>query len=129
MLPATSSPPMVAILSSGRPRRRASAATRRAAAGGLAATEIAEDRNPVPRAVGEDRLQQALEHRLEPGIGIAPALELGERDGAFAQRLEEQGGGKPAADQGAHHGYRCVDPVAREARRIAHEEHPISLPT
>ena len=84
--------------------------------------EIAEDRDAVRVAVGQHRLQQPLQHRLVAERRVAPPLQLRQRHGALAERLEEHRRGQAAPHQAAHHRDRRVHPVAGEAGAVADQE-------
>ncbi len=57
---------------------------------GIRGAEVADDRDAMLDAGLEDRPDEPVELRLVAGRGILPASDLGKREGALGQRLEEE---------------------------------------
>jgi hypothetical protein len=88
-------------------------APRRAARVGGA--EVADDADAVIEAARQHRPQQVIEERLVASVGIAPARQLGQRERALGERLEDQERRPAGGDERVDHRARGVGAVAGEA--------------
>ena len=88
------------------------AACRAARIGGA---EVADDADAVREAAREHRPQQLVEQRLVAVLGIDAARQLGQREGALGQALEDQERRPAGGDQRVDHRAGRVGAVAGEA--------------
>jgi hypothetical protein len=86
---------------------------------GIGRAEVAHDAHAVREAAREHGAQQVVQQRLVARVRLAAARQLGERQRALGQRLEDQHRRAAAGDQRLDHGRRRIGAVAREARRAA----------
>ncbi len=66
--------------------------------------------------------QQVVQQRFVAGFGVAAAGELGQRQRALGQGLEDQHRGPAAVHQGLHHGRGGVGAVAGKTGRAAYQQ-------
>ena len=88
-------------------------------AGRIGGAEVADDAHAVLQAQAQHRAQQVVEQRLVAALGVAAACQLGQRQGALGQRLENQHRRAAAGDQRIHHRQRRIGAVTGEAGRAA----------
>ncbi len=81
----------------------------------IGGAEVADDRDLVLQAVGQDRPQFEVEQHLVTRIGIGLLRQLRQRERALGQHLEHHDCRPAALDQRAHDRAGRIDPVAREA--------------
>lgn len=84
--------------------------------------EIADDAHPVVEAAGKHRRDQFVEQGFIAGFRIGFAGELGERQCALGQCLEDQHGGAGAADQRVDDRCGGIGAVSGEAGGAADRE-------
>ena len=80
-------------------------------ADGIGRPHVAHDSDLVGATDGQDSFHPRLQQRIEPGVGIAHARLLRQRDGSLGEALKNEIGKRPSLSK-----FNCgVDPVARVA--------------
>jgi hypothetical protein len=92
-------------------------------AGRVGRAEVADDANAVRQAPAQHRREQLHQQWLVAGVRVLPVCQLGQRQRAFGQGLEDQHGRSAGCDQRIHHRPGRVGAVTGEACRAAHAEH------
>ena len=98
--------------------------------GGIGRTEIADDLDPVAQTSGQHRPDEAFERRIVTARGVAAAVELGLREGALGERLEDQEARARKARQRVGNRACGVGAIAREACACTDEDlrrHPLTF--
>ena len=84
--------------------------------------KVADDAHAVRQALRQHGAQQVHQQGFITCIGVSAARELGERQRALGQGLEDEHRRLAAGDERLHHGQGRVGAVAREAGGAAHQQ-------